>query len=157
MAELDAARGRLQDARRAAEDAADRFAACAAPYEAARARAVLAGILRRARARALRDAPRPAPPARRSWPWARRATPSGPRRRRARRRPPRRRGAAGELTAREVEVLRLVAQGLSDAQIAGRLIVSPHTVHRHVANVRTKLALPSRAAAVGHAARLGLL
>ena len=54
-----------------------------------------------------------------------------------------------DLTAREVEVLRLVAQGLSDAQIAGRLFLSPHTVHRHVANVRTKLALPSRAAAVG--------
>jgi DNA-binding NarL/FixJ family response regulator len=63
----------------------------------------------------------------------------------------------GELTARELDVLRLVAQGLSDAEIAERLVVSQHTVHRHVANVRTKLRLPSRAAAVAYAAHAGLL
>ncbi|MGH3335748.1 MAG: alpha/beta fold hydrolase [Nocardioides sp.] len=51
------------------------------------------------------------------------------------------------LTAREREVLMLVARGLTDAQIAERLILSAHTVHRHVANVRTKLGVPSRAAA----------
>ena len=51
------------------------------------------------------------------------------------------------LTAREREVLLLVAEGLTDAQIADRLVLSPHTVHRHVANVRTKLGVPSRAAA----------
>lgn len=51
------------------------------------------------------------------------------------------------LTAREREVLALVAQGLTDAQIATRLHLSPHTVHRHVANIRTKLGVPSRAAA----------
>jgi pimeloyl-ACP methyl ester carboxylesterase/DNA-binding CsgD family transcriptional regulator len=62
-----------------------------------------------------------------------------------------------ELTARELEVLRLVAAGLSDAEIAERLVLSPHTVHRHVANIRTKLRLPSRAAAAAHAARSGLL
>jgi DNA-binding NarL/FixJ family response regulator len=67
------------------------------------------------------------------------------------------RGALGELTTRELEVLQLVAQGLSDAEIADRLVVSPHTVHRHVANVRSKLRLPSRAAAVAYAAREGLL
>ena len=61
------------------------------------------------------------------------------------------------LSAREAEVLRLVAEGLSDAEIARRLIVSPHTVHRHVANIRTKLRLPSRTAAVAYAARAGLL
>ena len=54
-------------------------------------------------------------------------------------------------------MLRLVAQGLSDSEIAERLVVSPHTVHRHVANVRSKLRLPSRAAAVAYAAREGLL
>jgi pimeloyl-ACP methyl ester carboxylesterase/DNA-binding CsgD family transcriptional regulator len=62
-----------------------------------------------------------------------------------------------ELSAREAEVLALVARGLSDAEIAERLSLSPHTVHRHVANVRTKLGQPSRAAAVAHAARLGLI
>jgi len=62
-----------------------------------------------------------------------------------------------DLSARELEVLRLVAEGLSDAEIAERLVLSRHTVHRHVANIRTKLGLASRAAAAAHAARLGLL
>jgi DNA-binding CsgD family transcriptional regulator len=72
-------------------------------------------------------------------------------------RAPRSAAPADELSARETEILRLVAQGLSDAQIASRLFLSPHTVHRHVANVRAKLRAPSRAAAVAHAARAGLL
>jgi pimeloyl-ACP methyl ester carboxylesterase/DNA-binding CsgD family transcriptional regulator len=55
--------------------------------------------------------------------------------------------ASAALTAREREVLLLVAQGLTDAQIADRLMLSAHTVHRHVANARTKLGVPSRAAA----------
>ena len=67
------------------------------------------------------------------------------------------RPADGPLSARELEVLALVAQGLSDREIAERLIVSPHTVHRHVANIRTKLGAGSRAAAVAEAARIGLL
>jgi pimeloyl-ACP methyl ester carboxylesterase/DNA-binding CsgD family transcriptional regulator len=62
-----------------------------------------------------------------------------------------------DLTARETEVLTLVASGLSDREIADRLVLSPHTVHRHVANVRTKLNLPTRAAAVAEATRRGLL
>ena len=65
--------------------------------------------------------------------------------------------SVGELTPRELEVLRLVAQGLGDAEIAERLVLSQHTVHRHVANVRVKLRLPSRAAAVAYAARAGVL
>jgi pimeloyl-ACP methyl ester carboxylesterase/DNA-binding CsgD family transcriptional regulator len=66
---------------------------------------------------------------------------------------------AGEqdLTSRETEVLALIAGGLSDREIAERLVLSPHTVHRHVANLRTKLGLPTRAAAVAAAARRGLL
>lgn len=64
---------------------------------------------------------------------------------------------AEELTGRETEVLALVASGLSDREIAERLVLSPHTVHRHVANVRTKLRLPTRAAAVAEATRRGLL
>jgi ATP/maltotriose-dependent transcriptional regulator MalT len=63
----------------------------------------------------------------------------------------------GELTARELEVLALVARGLSDAEIAAELVLSPHTVHRHVANVRSKLRLGSRAAAVAYASRAGLI
>lgn len=61
------------------------------------------------------------------------------------------------LSAREREVLALVAQGLNDREIAEQLVVSPHTVHRHVANIRHKLGRGSRTAAVAEAARLGLL
>jgi ATP/maltotriose-dependent transcriptional regulator MalT len=60
------------------------------------------------------------------------------------------------LTARERQVLRLVAEGLSDREIAERLVLSPHTIHRHVANIRTKLGQSSRAAAVAHATRHNL-
>jgi pimeloyl-ACP methyl ester carboxylesterase/DNA-binding CsgD family transcriptional regulator len=61
------------------------------------------------------------------------------------------------LSAREREVLALVANGLNDREIAAQLVVSPHTVHRHVANIRHKLGRSSRTAAVAEAARLGLL
>jgi pimeloyl-ACP methyl ester carboxylesterase/DNA-binding CsgD family transcriptional regulator len=73
--------------------------------------------------------------------------------------PPRETHAAGidELSAREREVLRLVAEGLGDAEIAERLVLSPHTVHRHVANIRRKLGLHSRSAAAVAASRAGLL
>ncbi len=63
----------------------------------------------------------------------------------------------GRLTAREIEVLRLVAQGLSDKEAAASLKLSEHTIHRHVGNILTKTGLPSRAAAVAQAARSGLL
>ncbi len=63
----------------------------------------------------------------------------------------------GELTAREREVLRLIVDGLSDEAIAERLVLSPHTVHRHVANIRSKLRQPSRAAAAAQAIRDGLI
>ena len=62
-----------------------------------------------------------------------------------------------DLSDRELEVLALVAAGLNDAEIAERLVLSPHTVHRHIANIRTKLRLPSRAAAAAYAARIGLI
>lgn len=65
--------------------------------------------------------------------------------------------ARGELSAREREVLALVARGLSDAQIAERLVISPHTAHRHMANILAKLGQPTRAAAAAAAARSGLL
>jgi len=62
-----------------------------------------------------------------------------------------------QLTGRQLEVLRLVAQGLSNPDIAARLHLSDHTVKRHVANLLTKLRLSSRAAAAAYAARQGLL
>lgn len=65
--------------------------------------------------------------------------------------------ASVRLSAREREVLRLVADGLSDREIAEQLVLSRHTVHRHVANIRHKLGRGSRSAAVAEAARLGLL
>lgn len=65
--------------------------------------------------------------------------------------------AAALLSRREREVLALVAQGLSEREIAEQLVLSPHTVHRHVANIRRKLGRGSRAAAVAEAARLGLI
>lgn len=58
----------------------------------------------------------------------------------------------GVLTARECEVLRLVAQGRTNAQIARELYISPGTVKTHVANILAKMHVPSRAAAVGLAA-----
>jgi DNA-binding NarL/FixJ family response regulator len=61
------------------------------------------------------------------------------------------------LTTRESDVLRLVAKGLSNPQVAGRLHLSEHTVHRHVANILTKLEVSTRAAAVAKAAEQGLL
>jgi DNA-binding NarL/FixJ family response regulator len=61
------------------------------------------------------------------------------------------------LTAREVEVLSFVAEGLSNRQVAERLIVSEHTVHRHLANIYAKLGVSSRAAAVALVTRRELL
>jgi DNA-binding CsgD family transcriptional regulator len=54
-------------------------------------------------------------------------------------------------------VLRLVAAGKSNAEIADALVLSHHTVHRHVANLRAKLGQPSRGAAAAAAIRAGLI
>jgi pimeloyl-ACP methyl ester carboxylesterase/DNA-binding CsgD family transcriptional regulator len=61
------------------------------------------------------------------------------------------------LSGREREIIACVARGMSDREIAEQLVLSPHTVHRHVANIRRKLGRTSRAAVVAEAARLGLL
>ena len=61
------------------------------------------------------------------------------------------------LTRRETEVLRLVAAGLSNREIASSLVLSEHTVHRHVANILRGLHQSSRAAAAAHATRAGLI
>ena len=65
--------------------------------------------------------------------------------------------AASALTARELDVLKLVAQGLSNSDIAQRLVLSEHTVHRHLANILRKLGLSSRAAAAAWSVRTGLV
>ena len=52
-----------------------------------------------------------------------------------------------DLTEREVEVLRLVARGLTDAQIAETLVISPRTVNAHLRSIYNKLGITSRNAA----------
>ena len=154
------AAGDVESARRQLEDAVDLFGTSGAPFETAQARVRLAVVLerlgrteaalaeldsaRRELARldarlelAAADAIR-----------QRLASPSKPAH------------AAADtvgLTAREVEVLRLISSGLSNQAIGERLCISEHTVHRHVANTLSKLRVPSRSAAVAQAAKLGLL
>ena len=61
------------------------------------------------------------------------------------------------LTPREQEVLRLLAQGRTNPEIAGELFISPRTVGKHVEGILAKLGVESRAAAVGQALRHGLV
>jgi DNA-binding NarL/FixJ family response regulator len=62
----------------------------------------------------------------------------------------------GGLTHREAEVLRLVAAGRTNREVAAELLISEHTVARHVQNIFAKLDLPSRAAATAFAFEHGL-
>jgi HD-GYP domain-containing protein (c-di-GMP phosphodiesterase class II) len=73
------------------------------------------------------------------------------------RRAPARREWPRGLTAREVDVLALLARGHSNKQIAARLVVSPKTVSNHVEHIYTKLGVSSRAAATLFASRHGLV
>lgn len=66
-------------------------------------------------------------------------------------------GAGGSgLSPRERQVLRLVAAGYSNREIAAELVLSEKTVERHLSNIFTKLDVPNRAAATGYAYRHGL-
>jgi ATP/maltotriose-dependent transcriptional regulator MalT len=152
--EVAYATGELELARRRLEDAVDLYERSEAPYERARTRLALArvlfglGLAKRARAEA--SAARDAfvdLDARRDVVAAtqllERAAPTSDR--------------ASPLTPREREVLAFVAAGRSNREIASELVVSQHTVHRHVANILRKLGEPTRAAAAARATRDGLV
>jgi DNA-binding NarL/FixJ family response regulator len=66
------------------------------------------------------------------------------------------RGTFGQLSAREIEVLRLVAAGLRDAEVAERLAISPRTVGTHLTAIYSKLGVASRGAAIRFALDHGL-
>jgi DNA-binding CsgD family transcriptional regulator len=158
---LAAAQGDRETARSRLEDAVDLYARCGAPFEEGRARLALAGVLRTlGRAPAAEREARTALTAFRTLGAAREvaratalanqlAAPPGP--------APALATPAALLSIRQTEVLRLVAEGLSDQEIAAQLLLSPHTVHRHIANILARLDVASRAAAVASAARQGLL
>jgi LuxR family maltose regulon positive regulatory protein len=136
---LAAASGEHDRARALIEDAVDGFEQSGAPYEAARARLELAASLtalgRGDEARREADL---AQDALRSLGATTEVPP------------------LADVTPREREVLALIAEGLTNRQISDRLVVSEHTVHRHVTNLLRKLDLPSRAAAAAYAVRHGL-
>lgn len=70
---------------------------------------------------------------------------------------PERRDPGGELTPREGEVLRLVAGGATNREVAGALHLSEHTVNFHMKNILHKLHMRNRAQAVAYAVRTGLV
>jgi LuxR family transcriptional regulator, maltose regulon positive regulatory protein len=137
-AALGAERGDFESARLALADAVDLYEQAEAPYEAATTRIALARVLDAAGRSADAD----------------RARTHGEERLRDLRAQD---GAAAVLTRREIAVLQLVAEGLSNPEIGRRLVISTHTVHRHVSNILRKLSAGSRAAAVARAAQLGLI
>jgi DNA-binding CsgD family transcriptional regulator len=148
----------LEPARNALEDAVDLLGRAAAPFEQAQARVELARVLARSG-----DVPAAAHEARSAWESFERL---GAARESERARTLREElcgsdaGAAARhsgLSKRETEVLRLLVQGQTNAEIAGVLFVSEFTIKRHVANILDKLDVPSRAAAAAHAVRSGLV
>ena len=157
------ARDDHEGARKHLEDAVDLWSRCGAPFEAARARMALGLTLSRlgrqreaareleAAAAALaglganRERDRAGAALADVDAGSATAPPAGDR------------ASRGGLSERELEVLRLAAQGFTEPEIAEKLIVSRHTVHRHMANIRTKLNQRSKAAAVARAADQGLL
>ena len=151
---LAASQSDLETARQRLEDAVDLYGAGRFPYERARARLALARVLEElgltVPARAEAEAARAAfvelsaqADAKVASELCDRLAPAGTH--------------ASLLTRREREVLTLVAAGRSNRAIASQLVLSEHTVHRHVANILRKLGEPTRAAAAARAARDGLV
>ena len=154
------ATGDFETARRQLEDAVDLFGESGAPFETAQARVCLAAVLERLSRtdRSLAELDRARDELMRLD--ARReleATDTMRHRLASPAKPAHAPVDTVGLTAREVEVLRLISSGLSNQAIGERLFISEHTVHRHVANTLSKLGVPSRSAAVAQAAKLGLL
>jgi DNA-binding NarL/FixJ family response regulator len=154
---LEAAGGEHERARTLLEDAVDRFQRSGAPFEAAQAQIELATSLAALGRTELAEreattaldrllelgAKAEAERARRLLKVSIRSGGDRP-------------GLPG-VTRREREVLGLLVEGLTNRQIAEQLVVSEHTVHRHVTNILRKLDLPSRTAAAAYAVRSGLL
>ena len=152
-----AARGDADAASRELEDAVARFSTLGFPLEEARARLALARVQAAAgsplalpTARAARDAFERLGARRDADEAAALLRELGVAGRSAVR------GDRDELTAREREVSSLVAAGLSNAEIADRLVIAPKTAEHHVGRVLAKLGVRSRAEAAAHAVREGL-
>ena len=129
---LAAARGDALIARPLIDDAADAFERSGAPYEAAQARLELATVQR-----SLGDERAPRAAEERAWRALRCLGPAGP---------DTHRETPGSLSRREAEVLRLLAHGRSNDEIARELVLSVRTVERHVANVYAKIGVSGRTA-----------
>lgn len=149
-----ASAGDLAAAQTHLEDAIDRYGRWSSPYERARARLALARVLLergdRAAATSELDAASAVFDQLSAANDARAAAA-------LRHRIHRLHGDENPLTSREREVLALVATGQSNREIAARLVVSEHTVHRHVSNILRKLDEPTRAAAAARATRDALI
>jgi LuxR family transcriptional regulator, maltose regulon positive regulatory protein len=147
-------------ARRAFEDSLDLHAAIGAPFDAAEVRLELAvTLMALGRDEAARRESETALAAFRELGAATGVARTEAMLSRARSLPPPSTADEGpltELSKRECEVLALIAEGLTNHEIAERLILSRHTVNRHVANILRKLSVPSRAAAASLAARHGV-
>lgn len=151
---LAAAAGDHEAARVALEDAVRCYRRSGAPFEESRSRLALAGALAALgrRADAAREATASAQALRRLG-AAREAARAGALAREL----DGGHAAAPALTPREREVLRLVARGGTNRSIAAALVVSEHTVNRHVTNILAKLGTSSRSAAVAEALRRDLM
>jgi LuxR family transcriptional regulator, maltose regulon positive regulatory protein len=150
------AEGDLDTARSRIEDAIDLFHQCGDPFETARARLDLARVLAAlGRSDAAAEQARVAHEALAGMQAEGQAQRPGTRT--SELDYPASAEAALVLTPRELDVLKLVAQGLSNPDIAQRLVLSEHTVHRHLANILRKLNLSSRTAAAAWGTRAGLV